>query len=175
MYYKLSHPFPQVHELISLAKKTKRRCPHNLKLRSQSVENSVPVLQSVWKTDCLLGRYFTLTVTSSNGFTLAPQDRERGLSRKSTLCCISSSPLWPCSSSSAFYLSNLALVSLLDTFPAEAGMVPCLSKNVPFFVLVNKQKNRAYPMVFWVFCFGLGIFFVYVLGEKQRKEILNLS
>lgn len=30
MYYKLSHPFPQVHELISLANKTKRRCPHNL-------------------------------------------------------------------------------------------------------------------------------------------------
>lgn len=43
-------------------------------------------------------------------------------------------------------------MSLSDTFPAEQEWFLCLSKNVLFFVLVSKQKNRAYPMMGGVVC-----------------------
>lgn len=145
------------------------RCPHNLKLRWKSEWKIQFLFYSLQGklTACWAGISASLSAPPDS-FTLAPQDRGRGLCRNSTLGCIFSCPLWPCSSSSTFYLSNLAFVSLLHTFPAEAGMVPCLSKNVLFFVLVNKQKNSPCPMVVWVFCFGLGGFCVCI--RRETKE-----
>lgn len=117
------------------------------------MENSVPPLPSMWRSQCLLGTYFSFTLSPApNGVTLCPQDRRRGPSRKSTFCCISPVLCGLCSSSPAFYLSDLAFGSLPDIFPAEQGWFLWLSKNVLFFVLVNKQKNRAYLVMYFCVC-----------------------
>lgn len=111
------------------------------------MENSVPGPLCMQRSQCLLGRCFNLILPPSANSD-SPRWRE-GTEQKvyplllPLLCSL-------CSPCSVFYLSDLAFVSLPDVFPAKQGWFLCLYKYVLFFVLVNKQKNKAYLMMYFV-------------------------
>lgn len=151
------------------------RCPHNLKLRWKSEWKIQFLFYSLQGklTACWAGISASLSAPPDS-FTLAPQDRGRGLCRNSTLGCIFSCPLWPAPLPPLSTFLTWPLSVCCTHFLQKQGWFPAFLKMFcSLFWWINRRTVRV-PWWFGYFVLAWGVF-VYVLGEKQKKEILNLN